>query len=553
MRMAKHALVSALGLASAVLAVGVERASYHEQLQDHFDSANNRTWPQAYYVNASFWEPGSKSPIFLCVGGEGPALDGSVVLHSVHCNLAVEWLQEKGALMFALEHRYYGCHNRSACPVEDLDAPDSLRYLSSRQAVEDLAHFIQAMTIEYRLTSQNLWMTWGGSYPGMLAAWSRLKHPRLIHASIASSAPVSATLDMPQYLDHVAYAYTVSDNGVGGSPDCRDAIRSGHAWVEARFLAADFKAVTDKFGLPADGLSTADRRIAFAADGVADFPAQENDPLCPEPACNIAKVCSVMTNESLGDEADRLVELRKLQGIVGFPLMGELRVKRALGQTSSLRLGLHGIYRQGPGLPDFWFYQTCKEFGFYQTCAASGGCMFARGLANASYYAAGCVKQFNISLEDVQNNIDATNYHYGGLEPLDDKGKLGRCVMFPNGQIDPWSTQSVLQSPSKDLPTLMVPGASHHAWTWPSRPGDQESIMSARTTIRQQADAFLRKLCSEDSLDHGNSRNMRWILLCAGAGILLLALGVSCAVRRCRRSQRSAPLLPSSNISLQNR
>ena len=91
---------------------------------------------------------------------------------------------------------------------------------------------------------RNLWVTWGGSYPGMLAGWSRLKHPELIHASVASSAPVFATFDMcpahvkrvclarPQYTDHMAYAYTISHEAVGGSKACKEAIRAGHAWVE---------------------------------------------------------------------------------------------------------------------------------------------------------------------------------------------------------------------------------------------------------------------------------------------------------------------------------
>ena len=60
---------------------------------------------QAYYVNDTFWKPGSDAPVFLCVGGEGPPLDGSVVVSSVHCNGAVEMLEETGALMFAVEHR----------------------------------------------------------------------------------------------------------------------------------------------------------------------------------------------------------------------------------------------------------------------------------------------------------------------------------------------------------------------------------------------------------------------------------------------------------------
>lgn len=98
--------------------------------------------------------------------------------------------------------------------------------------MEDIASFVKAMNSKYELSNRNLWVTWGGSYPGMLAGWSRLKHPELIHASVASSAPVFATFDMPQYTDHMAYAYTISHEGVGGSESCRQAIRKGHAWVE---------------------------------------------------------------------------------------------------------------------------------------------------------------------------------------------------------------------------------------------------------------------------------------------------------------------------------
>ena len=80
---------------------------------------------QAYYVNDTFWEgPASGAPVFLCVGGEGPPFDSSVVRSSVHCNNAVEWLQENKAIMFAVQHRYYGCHTSQQsghlvdCPVQ---------------------------------------------------------------------------------------------------------------------------------------------------------------------------------------------------------------------------------------------------------------------------------------------------------------------------------------------------------------------------------------------------------------------------------------------------
>lgn len=44
---------------------------------------------------------------------------------------------------------------------------------------------------------------------------------------------------------------------------------------------------------------------------------------------------------------------------------------------------------------------------------------------------------------------------------------------------------------SEWLPTMMVPGASHHAWTHPARPTDQPSVVAARAAIARQVDAWL--------------------------------------------------------------
>jgi hypothetical protein len=41
------------------------------------------------------------------------------------------------------------------------------------------------------------------------------------------------------------------------------------------------------------------------------------------------------------------------------------------------------------------------------------------------------------------------------------------------------------------LPTMMVQGASHHAWTHPARPSDQPSVAAARVAIAAQVDAWL--------------------------------------------------------------
>lgn len=528
-------------------------ASYVQQRQDHFDKSNENTWRQAYYVNDTFWTPGSEAPIFLCVGGEGPALDSTAVTGSVHCNIAVEWLPQKKALMFALEHRYYGCHNMSACPVSDLTQPGALRFLSSRQAVKDVAHFVNAMKVQYGFSSRNKWITWGGSYPGMLAGWSRLKHPEIIHASVASSAPVAAKLDMPQYLDHVSVAYTVADNGVGGSTACRDAIRAGHKWIEDQFTAGEtgITAVERKFSLSGGSLNTLTARINFAAMGVADFPAQSNDPLCEAAACNIAKVCAIMTDTSKGTEVERLVALRAAQG--RSSVVDMRRIHNSMSLFSSRRVASTATSLD---LPDFWFYQTCHEFGFYQTCEIGSECMFVRGIMNLSFFTDDCLNRYNVSVEDVQRNIDATNAHYGSTQPSGPDGSVGSCVLWPNGEVDPWSTLSVLQAPSDKQPTLWVPGASHHSWTWPSRPSDQASVVAARASIRQQVDDFLGKECKEAGQPDGDPSHglqLPWII---GGSLLVLFVIVIALVFVRQRRARAVPLLSSSGgfgVSLEGR
>ncbi len=64
------------------------------QRLDHFDRQNGATWQQRSFQNASFFD--GTGPVFLCVGGEGPPLDASVLVASVHCNDMVELAPQVG-------------------------------------------------------------------------------------------------------------------------------------------------------------------------------------------------------------------------------------------------------------------------------------------------------------------------------------------------------------------------------------------------------------------------------------------------------------------------
>jgi len=459
------------------------------QKQDNFDESNKNTWEQAYYVNDTFFEKGSDAPVFLCVGGEGPPIDGSAVSGSVHCNVAVEFLQEKKALMFAIEHRYYGCHNSSACPFDTKtkDPATALKFLSSKQAIADVSNFYDAAQEKFGLTKANKWVSFGGSYPGMLASFVRMKYPTKIHASISSSAPVKAALDMPGYNDVTAQAYGLTS--VGGSDLCNTSIAKGHADIGTMMNSTAGRKTLKKLFPFSGPLTTYEEQKRFAGNGVASFPAQSNDPTCTRPGCNVNEICKIMANISLGDEATRLSMLRKAQLDSETTEETELRTKFEQRKPANERLAA------GEPLDffDYWGYQTCAEWGFYQTCEVGSQCFYTQGLLLLDDFTNDC-KQYGLSVDQVSKNIDASNAFYGGFDPLGPSlaHDVSR-IMWVNGDVDPWHSLAVLSSPpdEKEQPTLMVSGASHHAWTHPSKDSDQASVVAARATIRKQVTTWL--------------------------------------------------------------
>lgn len=68
-------------------------------------------------------------------------------------------------------------------------------FLTSEQALADLAFFISSFNKNLSLSDSTKWIAMGGSYPGSLAAWMRLKYPHLVHGAVSTSGPLLAVLD----------------------------------------------------------------------------------------------------------------------------------------------------------------------------------------------------------------------------------------------------------------------------------------------------------------------------------------------------------------------
>uniref|UniRef100_A0A915DLB3 Uncharacterized protein n=1 Tax=Ditylenchus dipsaci TaxID=166011 RepID=A0A915DLB3_9BILA len=167
---------------------------------DHFNSSNNlaKKWRQLFVSNNAHKK--KDGPIFLM------------------------WARQFGASVYALEHRYYGY----STPFTNLTV-QNLTYLTSEQALGDIAVFIKAINKEHNKTeAEQKWILFGGAYAGSLVAWFRLKYPELSTGAVASSAPVQAKTDFFEYL----FVVQNSTKNFGGKT-CAKNVHEFFAWDKA--------------------------------------------------------------------------------------------------------------------------------------------------------------------------------------------------------------------------------------------------------------------------------------------------------------------------------
>uniref|UniRef100_A0A914Y571 Uncharacterized protein n=1 Tax=Panagrolaimus superbus TaxID=310955 RepID=A0A914Y571_9BILA len=161
--------------------------NWMEQPLDHFNISENATWSQRYWNNTNFYNPncfGQNCIIFLMIGGNSGINEKWISNPNV---TYLQWAKKLKALVFLLEHRFYG----ESQPTEDL-SDQNLKYLSSKQALKDIDNFIQTIKNENKDKFQNSkWVTFGGGYGGTLSAWFREKFPESSIIAIGSSGMMS--------------------------------------------------------------------------------------------------------------------------------------------------------------------------------------------------------------------------------------------------------------------------------------------------------------------------------------------------------------------------
>ncbi|KAK5984558.1 hypothetical protein GCK32_004848 [Trichostrongylus colubriformis] len=243
---------------------------YFVQKLDHFDNTSTATWNQVQKEEYPF----------------------------------VQWAKERGAVLFDLEHRFYG----QSRPTAD-QSVENLRFLSSRQAIEDIAEFIRGMNRKHSLGNAS-WITFGGSYSGALSLWFRQQHPELVVGAVGSSAPVQAEVDFWKYMQ------VVEDSLRSYSNDCAENVRIGFAkMIELMNTEGGRKQLSDLFKLdpPFSNLSLTYNDIQnFYSTIYGNFQGAvqysgDNAGVYAS-AFGIPQVCDIMNN----NKTDQLTRLRNV-------------------------------------------------------------------------------------------------------------------------------------------------------------------------------------------------------------------------------------------------
>ncbi|KAI9291178.1 peptidase S28 [Neoconidiobolus thromboides FSU 785] len=415
-------------------------------------------WKQRYFVNDQFYKPGG--PAFLFIGGEGE-LNGGWTQYSLIAKAAEKY----NGVVYALEHRFYGV----SYPKPDLTL-GSLKYLTSELAIDDLAYFAkniklpQSKRLSYQ-TEKTKWILAGGSYPGNLAAWTRLKHPEVFHGAIASSAPVEAKEDFFEYDQQVQRS--LAENG---GKQCANYYVENFKAINKVLLKGttqEKKALKDKFSC-GDVADDAFGLALIYVSGTVQYN-NNNRPGNVEEYCKTLKLNGTST-EKLNDFARDFKSRLSIYQCKDFVDYSYYKNTNKPSPTEA--------YRQ-------WLYQSCTEFGYWQVAPHEGFDSARSQLLTVPYFR-------NLSCEFIfgpngpkRPNIDETNRKYQGKNIKVDN------VLFVNGDLDPWMPLSITKSTKSSMPSIVIKGASHCADLSSFNPTDTKEVTEAKGKVLAFLDELL--------------------------------------------------------------
>lgn len=412
------------------------------QLIDH-NNPESGTFSQRYYIDESYG-PNADAPVFFYICGEAActkrSLSGAIRTHA----------KKHHAKLVALEHRYYG----QSLPFNSFST-QALQYLSTEAALDDLAYFQRR--IRDQKNWSGTWIAFGGSYPGSLSAYYRMKFPYLIAGSLASSAPVMAKEDFIEYDRHVTEV---------AGPRCAAQMRQVVSEAEAALNNAEKLNAIKALFKASDINDPVDFLYLIADTGSAAVQYGMKDSFC--------KHLSSSTSPLEGHAEFA----RKLYTAMGIDAV-DLTAQGSLSENPADYK--NGAMRQ-------WYYQSCTEYGYWQNANPDSEKSTRSALINLDYHRQICQRLFGLKEPARTTSFNATYY-----SPLMDE--LVTNIYFTNGSNDPWSTLSMVEkngnTTNAKLSYYLIQGAAHCDDLRTPSPTDSASLIKSREIMDSLLEQWL--------------------------------------------------------------
>ncbi len=431
-------------MAQPLLAAKSIQQQQFTQLLDH-NTPSLGTFSQRYYIDETF-SKAKNDPIFFYICGEAEctkrALNGAIR----------HYAQKYHAKLVALEHRYYG----ESIPLNTFSTQD-LNYLTTEQALDDLAYFQRYLRKENKWTGK--WIAFGGSYPGSLSAYYRLKFPYLVAGSLASSAPVRAKEDFIEYDTHVTQV---------AGPQCATQIRQVVGAVEATINnKTKFNRMKSLFDAAAVN-DPVDFLYLIADIGAAAIQYGKRDAFCTALSSSPTPV------DGYADFAKKLYQSMGVTAV-------EMTAQGAMSEDPA-------DYKNGVGMRQ-WYYQSCTEYGYWQNANPDKQQSTRSNLIDLAYHHQVCQRLFGLNQPAQTASLNNTFYY-----PLMDA--LVSNIYFTNGENDPWSLLSLAEkngnAVNEKLNYYLIEGGAHCDDLHTPNAADSTSLQEARKTMESLITTWLK-------------------------------------------------------------
>uniref|UniRef100_A0AC35U7D9 Serine protease K12H4.7 n=1 Tax=Rhabditophanes sp. KR3021 TaxID=114890 RepID=A0AC35U7D9_9BILA len=440
------------------------------QMLDHFNNTDVRTFEQKYYWNSQYSK--KNGVYFLMIGGEGPIGLKWVSLETIPM---LQMAKDAGAEVYELEHRFYGDHS----PTGDLTV-DSLQFLTSKQALADLAVFIKSINHINGETNAK-WVLFGGSYSGALAAWARELYPELSVGAVASSGPLLAKTDFYEYLQVVQKSYETYSSSCASnirrvfkhlqkmllSQSGRDAL-NGIFHLTKPWAQGEVVDEMDAQSFMSEIYSYFQGAVQYSHDNTGNF----------ANGFGIPEVCAIMNS----DEASLITNLKN---VILYIDGGPSQVSNRYQDTIDYYLGAN--YMDGSSAAVNWLWQSCNEFGFFQS--SDGGYNLFDSACSVNVFINTCKDVFGpqFTRRYIEANVARTNMFYGGNTNYN-----GSNVIMVYGSVDPWhSLGSYKQDTANNVQSYLITGTAHCSDLYPARASDVPDLTSKRLLVKNAVNNFL--------------------------------------------------------------